>query len=84
MLNKKKFNENICKICTFNNVKIDKIRHKTLYDFLKNDFIDKQFDRVCNEIIKNDELYNKYPTPKMFYAKRKSVDQKRRLACECD
>jgi hypothetical protein len=75
MLNRQSFEKNIGMLLYFNSVDINKDKNNFLYEMIKNDFEDDEFGRICIEICKTEELFNKYPTPKMFYKRRKSTEE---------
>ena len=75
MLSRQSFEKNIGMLLYFNSVDINKDKNSFLYEMIKNDFEDDEFGRICIDICKTEELYNKYPTPKMFYKRRKSTEK---------
>src|SRR3972149_5625548 len=44
-----------------------------LYELLKEDFTDKEFEFACNLILKKETLYGKQPPPVLFYKYRDEV-----------
>jgi len=67
MINEKTFNQCIITIITLKDIEINNKKSKLLYNLMKNDFTDEQFQNACNHITKLETLYNKYPSPEMFY-----------------
>lgn len=69
------FNKCISVITTLHSVKVDPVMHKMLYELLKTDFDDIFFKEVCFDIAKQENLYGKYPTPKMFYDRKEKKEK---------
>lgn len=80
MLDRKTFDKNMSILLTFKNVKSNDVANNFFYNLVKNDFTDTEFGDMCVDICKTEELYNKYPDPKMFYD-RKQQSQKT-ILCE--
>lgn len=70
MLDFKKFDRLISTILYFNNTKYSKTMTENLYNLMKNDFTDDEMKVICEDICKHEELFNKYPSPKMFYDRK--------------
>lgn len=75
MLSRQLFEKNIGMLLYFHSVDISKDKNSFLYEMIKNDFEDNEFGSICLDICKTEELFNKYPTPKMFYKRRKSTEK---------
>lgn len=71
MLDKIKFDRSLTALLIFKNVKENEDLTKMLYSMMKDDFTDEEFGNMCLEICKTEELYNKYPDPKLFYDRKK-------------
>ena len=76
MLTLNTFNKNISSLLYFAEVPVDEIKNNFLYNLLKNDFEDKEFGEICVDICKTEELYGKYPSPKMFYSRKEEKGKK--------
>lgn len=70
MLDFKKFDRLISTILYFNNTQYSKTMTENLYNLMKNDFTDDEMKIICEDICKHEELFNKYPSPKMFYDRK--------------
>ena len=70
------FNKNISSLLYFAEVPVDEIKNNFLYNLLKNDFDDDEFGEICVDICKTEELYGKYPSPKMFYSRKEEKGKK--------
>ena len=70
MLDFKKFDRLISTILYFNNTQYSKTMTENLYNLMKNDFTDDEMKVICEDICKHEELFNKYPSPKMFYDRK--------------
>lgn len=64
------FNKNISSLLYFAEVPVDEVKNAFLYKLLKEDFDDKEFGEICVDICKTEELYGRYPSPKMFYSRK--------------
>ena len=64
------FNKNISSLLYFAEVPIDEVKNKFLYNLIKNDFEDKEFGDICIDICKTEDLYGRYPAPKLFYDRK--------------
>lgn len=71
MLDFKKFDKLISTILYFNNTQYSNTMTENLYNLMKNDFTDDEMKVICEDICKHEELFNKYPSPKMFYDRKK-------------
>lgn len=69
------FEKCINSILFLNGVEINKKRSQVLYGLIKNDFNDDSFGIVCKDICISEELYGKYPTPNMFYSRKKESEK---------
>jgi hypothetical protein len=74
MINKDLFKKQYTTLCQIKQIAIDKDYVITLWDLIKNDFTDEQFQYACREIIKNEQLYNKQPDPNLFYKYKASTE----------
>lgn len=70
MLDFKKFDRLISTILYFNNTQYSKTMTENLYNLMKNDFTDDEMKVICEDVCKHEELFNKYPSPKMFYDRK--------------
>ena len=70
MLDFKNFDKLISTILYFNNTQYSKTMTQNLYNLMKNDFSDDEMKKICEDICKHEELYGKYPSPKMFYDRK--------------
>lgn len=61
------FNKCMNTLLTFANVPVDEHKNKAWYNLMKNDFTDKEFSKICNDICKTEFLFGRYPEPKLFY-----------------
>lgn len=76
MLTLNTFNKNISSLLYFAEVPVDEVKNAFLYKLLKDDFDDKEFGEICVDICKTEELYGKYPSPKMFYSRKEEKGKK--------
>ena len=70
MLNFNKFDKLISTILYFGNVQYSKTMTDNMYNLMKNDFTDEEMKVICEDICKHEDLFGKYPTPKMFYDRK--------------
>lgn len=82
MLEKQIFLKCFFGLLTMNDIKPDDEKTKMFYDLMKNDFTDGEFQVVCERICKEETLYNKYPTPSMFYKYKTSRNDVRDIECQ--
>ena len=75
MLSKNTFEKCISNLCYFGGVSIDPTKNSLLYKMMQNDFDDQEFKDICYDICKTEDLYNKYPIPKMFYDRKGCADE---------
>lgn len=75
MLSRKIFEKNLFMVIYFQSVEADKEKNNFLYNLLKDDFNDEEFEQICLDICKTEQLYNKYPTPNMFYSRQKQAQE---------
>lgn len=71
MLDFKNFDKLISTILYFGNIQYSKTMTENLYNLMKNDFTDDEMKVICEDICKREDLFGKYPTPKMFYDRKK-------------
>ncbi len=70
MLTKVCFDRCMNTLLIFGDVPVDKEKNSLFYNLMKNDFEDKEFSIISENICKTETLYGKYPTPKMFYDRK--------------
>ena len=70
MITLETFNKNIASLLYFAEVPVDEVKNQFLYKLIKDDFNDEEFGEICVDICKKEELYGKYPSPKMFYSRK--------------
>lgn len=70
MLTKVCFDRCMNTLLIFGDVPVDKEKNMLFYNLMKNDFNDKEFSIISENICKTETLYGKYPTPKMFYDRK--------------
>jgi hypothetical protein len=63
-------------------IESDENRTKALYELMKNDFTDDEFQKASERICKAETLFNKYPTPPMFYKQKATRDDKCFVECQ--
>lgn len=81
MLNKRVFVNCLGGILLTHGIEPKDEKTKGLYDLMKNDFGDSEFESVCEKICKEEELFGKYPTPPMFYKRKITEEDKNFLGC---
>ena len=74
MLSRKCFDKCIGALLIFNQVEVSDKMNDMLYRLMSNDFTDKEFSTVCGDICKTENLFGKYPMPKMFYDRKAKMD----------
>ena len=82
MLNRIIFNRCMSFILMTHEVQIDEEKNNAFYNLMKNDFTDDEFQKVCEHICKNEILYNKYPTPPLFYKQKATKEDKSKIQCQ--
>ena len=82
MLDKKVFNRCLASILITNDIEINLEKNKAFYELMKNDFTDEEFQRASERICKEENLYNKYPTPPMFYKNKQTKEDRQNLDCQ--
>ena len=70
------FNRCMNTILTFAGIPVDEIKNKAWYNLMKNDFIDSEFSRICEDVCKTETLYGRYPEPKLFYSRYEQFKDK--------
>ncbi len=75
MIDKKVFDKSMSALLYFKGVKFDQNHTDFMYNLMKNDFSDDEFRAMCGDICKTEDLYSKYPDPKLFYDRKKSAQQ---------
>ena len=70
MLSLNAFNKNISSLLYFAEVPVDEVKNKFLYSLIKEDFEDGEFGDICVDICKTEDLYGRYPAPKLFYDRK--------------
>lgn len=71
MLSKTCFDRCMSGLLIFADVSIDKSKNAIFYALMKNDFDDREFSEISNDICKTENLYGHYPAPKLFYDRKK-------------
>jgi len=74
-MNRTKFDESITALLYFKNVPVSETHTSFLFNMMKDDFTDDEFQEMCMDICKSEELYNKYPDPKLFYDRKKTAKE---------
>ena len=82
MLNKNTFLNCIGMILIMHDIEPNETLTNTLYELMKDDFTDEEFEKASQRICKEENLYNKYPTPPLFYKQKQTKDDKRNLDCQ--
>lgn len=82
MLDKIIFNRCMAFILMTHDVEINEEKNNSFYNLMKNDFTNEEFQKVAERICKGENLYNKYPTPPMFYQYKTSKEDECETACE--
>lgn len=59
----------------FHQVPVDEQMSRMYYKLLCKDFDDAEFSAICGDICKHENLYNKYPIPKLFYDRKQSAKE---------
>ena len=75
MLTKVCFDKCMNVLLAFAEVQIKKEKNTAFYELMKNDFDDREFSQIAEDICKSELLYGRYPAPKLFYD-RKSHKEK--------
>lgn len=73
MIDKKVFEKSMLALLYFKGVKNDQHHTDFLYNLMKDDFSDKEFQEMCGDICKTEDLFGKYPDPKIFYDRKKTA-----------
>ena len=82
MLDKNVFNRCLASILITNDIEINIGKNKAFYEMMKNDFTDDEFQKASERICKEENLYNKYPTPPMFYKHKTTKEDRQNLDCQ--
>lgn len=69
------FNKYFALVVTLKQIDFNKIQSEMLFSFIESDFNDEDFALICIMIIKNSNLYGKYPDPSLFYEKKEELFQ---------
>lgn len=69
-MDKKQYIKSLTTLLYFKNVPTNEKHTEFLFNLLKNDFTNEEFNKACEDICKREELYNKYPDPKLFYDRK--------------
>lgn len=72
-MNQKVFEKSLLALLYFKGVKNDQHHTDFLYNLMKNDFTDEEFQAMCGDICKTEDLFGKYPDPKIFYDRKKTA-----------
>lgn len=70
-MNRDMFDESLTALLYFKNIPVSETHTEYLFNMMKDDFTDDEFRGMCMDICKTEELYNKYPDPKLFYDRKK-------------
>ena len=79
-MDKTKFKKSLFALLYIKGVEENEFQTNILFNLIKDDFTDEEFGNMCVEICKTEELYNKYPDPKLFYDRKK--DSKKTILIE--
>lgn len=74
MLTRKCFDRCLGALLALNQVEVSEKMNDMFYRLMGKDFSDKEFPEVCGDICKQENLYGKYPTPKMFYDRKEKIE----------
>ena len=74
MLSRKCFDRCIGTLLFFAQTEIDEKKNDMFYQLLCNDFEDKEFSEICGDICRTENLFGRYPIPKMFYDRQVCLD----------
>ena len=69
-MDKQQYTKSLTTLLYFKNVPLNEKHSDFLFNLLKNDFTNEQFNEICMDICKTEELFNKYPDPKLFYDRK--------------
>lgn len=69
-MDKQQYTKSLTALLYFKNVPLNEKHNEFLFNLLKDDFTNEQFNEICMDICKKDELFNKYPDPKLFYDRK--------------
>lgn len=76
MLSEAVFKNCLAGLCKMNGVAIERDTFAMYYRKVKNDFTDKEFLEISNDILENENLYGKFPAPYLFYSRKKAQKEK--------
>lgn len=76
MLTKKCFDRCLGALLVFNQVPVNDTMNEMLYKLVSRDFEDEEFSSICGDICRTENLFGKYPIPKMFYDRKRQSDKK--------
>ena len=79
MLNKEKFIKSLNALLVFCQIDVDEVKTNNYYNLMANDFNDDEFTVICGDICKTENLYNKYPQPKLFYDRKPKIGTKDKM-----
>ena len=69
-MDKQQYIKSLTALLYFKNVPLNEKHNEFLFNLLKDDFTNEQFNDICMDICKTEELFNKYPDPKLFYDRK--------------
>lgn len=69
-MDKQQYIKSLTALLYFKNVPLNEKHNDFLFNLLKDDFTNEQFNDICMDICKTEELFNKYPDPKLFYDRK--------------
>lgn len=72
-MDKTKFKKSLFALLYIKGVEENEFQTNILFNLIKDDFTDEEFGDMCVDICKTEELYNKYPDPKLFYDRKKDA-----------
>lgn len=69
-MDKQQYIKSLTALLYFKNVPLNEKHNDFLFNLLKDDFTNEQFNDICMDICKTEDLFNKYPDPKLFYDRK--------------
>jgi hypothetical protein len=82
MLSELFFDKCFTVLLDFYQVPVDEKKSRMFYKLMANDFTDIEFQNICSDICKTENLFGKYPTPVMFYSRKITKDDISVIACD--
>lgn len=68
------FNRALNALLAFKDIPVDRDKNEKFFELMKNDFSDEEFNAICGDICKTENLYNKYPDPYLFYQRKPKIN----------